>query len=133
MAQPIKGQRPGRNPVPAWWFVSNGSAPVVSGSIAWTESDDTASLAGAVTVNGTAAWTESDDTAALVGAVQVNGTVAWTEDDDQWALSGTVGSITPPTSSSSGGGGGVWVFENTRERQEENELLMLVNAFLEVV
>ena len=69
-----------------------GSAEV-SGTAAWTEADDAAALTGSAEVSGTSAWTEADDTAAVTGTASVSGSAAWTEADDAAALTGTVGTI----------------------------------------
>lgn len=65
----------------------------VSGGSSWTEANDTASLAGNVKVSGTASWTEANDTASIAGALTVSGSASWTEASDTASLTGTVGNV----------------------------------------
>lgn len=61
----------------------------VTGTVAWTEANDTAALTGAATVSGTSAWTEANDAAALTGSATVSGSSSWTEANDTAALTGS--------------------------------------------
>lgn len=67
-------------------------AATVSGTSSWTESNDGASLTGSATVSGSASWTEASDTASLAGSLTASGAISWTEANDIAALTGTVGS-----------------------------------------
>ncbi len=62
----------------------------VTGTVAWTEANDTAAIAGSSTVSGTSSWTEANDTAAVVGSVRASGTAAWTEANDTATIAGSV-------------------------------------------
>lgn len=76
-----------------WFFgAAGGGGGTVSGSVAWTEANDTASLSGSVIASGTVAWTEANDTCAIAGSFigVVSGSVSWTEANDTASLSGSV-------------------------------------------
>jgi hypothetical protein len=63
-----------------------GAGTGVNTTVAWTEDDDSWSVAAAETITATAAWTEDDDVWAVAAAVAAtNTTIAWSEDDDVWA------------------------------------------------
>lgn len=67
------------------------AAAGVSGSAAWTETQDAITASGSVDVAGTAAWTEVQDSIAASGTVgNVAGGAAWTETQDSIAASGSV-------------------------------------------
>lgn len=72
--------------------VSAGAPAGVTGSVAWTEQDDTASISATATVSGAAGWTEANDTTAVSGNVgsDVAGAAAWTEADDAVAIQANV-------------------------------------------
>lgn len=77
------------------WTEANDTAAItgaleVSGAPSWTEANDTATVAGSVGVSGAASWTEANDTAALAGAVGVSGSVAWTEANDSASIAGAL-------------------------------------------
>lgn len=61
----------------------------VTGTVAWTEGDDTVVASGSAKATGTAAWTEDDDVVVASGLTKATGTAAWTEGDDTVAGSGT--------------------------------------------
>jgi hypothetical protein len=77
-----------------------------SGTAGWTEANDSASLTGSLTASASVAWTESNDTASLTGQVTqpASGTIAWVEADDPWSLTGTSAVSDGRTSGGSGGG-----------------------------
>jgi hypothetical protein len=66
----------------------------VTGSLAWTEENDTWSITGALTASGSIAWTEANDTWAVTGVLTASASINWTEADDTWAITGTVTSAT---------------------------------------
>jgi len=79
----------------AAWTEANDTASVagavrVAGTSSWTEANDTATIAGSLRVPGTSSWTEANDTAALVGAASVVGSVGWTEANDSAAIAGAL-------------------------------------------
>lgn len=83
------------------WEYAAAAAP--TGTIAWTEADDTVAITGTVSTPASAAiaWTESDDVISITGTVTTPATaaIAWTETDDVVAVTGSVaagGTITTP-------------------------------------
>lgn len=80
--------------LPGWFdegFTESGAAGNVTGTLAYTEDNDTLAATAFVGENGTLAYTEGDDTLAATGTVGVNSTLTFTEGDDTVAASGTVG------------------------------------------
>lgn len=67
------------------------SAAGVSGSLAYTNADDTLAASGATTVTGTLARTNANDTLAAAGTTTVVGTLGATNANDSLAASGVVG------------------------------------------
>lgn len=65
----------------------------VSGDIAVTEADDTASAAGLIVVQGTIAVTEADDTSSVAGVVSSQGSIAVTEAADTSSATGVIGLV----------------------------------------
>lgn len=61
----------------------------VTGTVAWSEANDTAALTGTATASGAPSWTEANDSASVTGSVQVAGTASWTEASDTATLSGS--------------------------------------------
>lgn len=92
MAQPIKGQRPGRNPVPARRFADTATsqANAVSAALAWTEDADVATIAATAAVSASASWTEGADTAVIAVSVAASATLSWTEEADTTTAAGVV-------------------------------------------
>jgi|GEM_PF-5138720 len=90
-----------------------------AGTIAWTEVNDTASIAGALTVSGSAAWTEADDTVSIAGSLPASATIAWTEDRDTFSMSGSAAQ----TNVWYGGGYSVMPRRTAEDRRRQREEL----------
>lgn len=73
-----------------WWFDAVASG--VSGTLSYTNANDTSSAAGTTTVIGTLARTNANDTSAASGTTVVVGTLARTNANDTLSASGSVGS-----------------------------------------
>jgi hypothetical protein len=84
-----------------------------AGTIAWTEANDTVSVAGALTVSGSAAWTEADDTFAIVGSLPLSAAIAWTEPDDAISIQGSLATVIVVDTHDGG--------EEPRKRKREEE------------
>jgi hypothetical protein len=80
-------------PLPRRIFVGpSAGGGSVTGTVAYTNANDTSSAAGTTTVLGTLAKTNANDTSAANGTTTVLGTLAKTNANDTSAASGTVGS-----------------------------------------
>lgn len=55
-------------------------------AVAWTEDNDSGAIAASVTDRAAVAWTEADDTSAIAAIVTDRAAVAWTEADDTFAI-----------------------------------------------
>lgn len=73
-----------------WWFDAVASG--ASGTLSYTNANDTSSAAGTTTVIGTLARTNANDTSAASGTTAVVGTLARTNANDTLSASGSVGS-----------------------------------------
>lgn len=93
------------------WSVSSG----ITGSVAYTNADDTSSASGSTTIVGTVSVTNADDTSSASGSTTITGTVSYTNLDDTSSASGSttiIGTVSvtnaDDTSTASGTvGGGV--------------------------
>lgn len=77
------------------WTEANDTAALtgsatVSGAPSWTEANDTTTITGSLTVSSSASWTEASDTASIAGAATVSGAIAWTEANDSAAITGAL-------------------------------------------
>lgn len=81
------------------WTEANDSASIagsvtVSGSLAWTEAGDAFSISGTATVSSSVSWAEADDSFAISGSASASSDLSWTEDDDSASLAGVVTAAT---------------------------------------
>lgn len=75
---------------------TGGAAPSgISGTIATTNANDTASASGIVSTSGTIATTNANDTASASGTISTSGTIAATNANDTATASGDSGTPAP--------------------------------------
>lgn len=86
MAQPIKGQRPNKTPVPAWWF-AGATPPGPSISVAVTDGADVSATAIGVLVDVTSTTTDGADASSASIGVRVDVSSATTDGADVAAAS----------------------------------------------
>jgi hypothetical protein len=77
---------------------------IPTATIAFTEADDTATVAATFGPTATIAFTEANDTIVANGAVQVTATAAWSEGDDTISATGTGGVAPEPDGGTHTGG-----------------------------
>lgn len=71
------------------WWTPAAAASGATGTVAYTNANDTASATGTTTVTGTVARTNANDTSSAAGTTTVTGTVARTNANDTSSASGT--------------------------------------------
>jgi len=79
---------------PGGWEQVEGVSTGATGTLAYTNSNDTSAASGTTTVVGTSNTTNAADTSAAIGTTTVTGTLATTNADDTVVASGAAGAIT---------------------------------------
>ena len=85
-------------------IVASATVGIPTATIAFTEDNDTATVAASFGPTGTIAFTDDNDTIVASGAVQVTATIAFTEADDTIVAIGTGGVAPEPDGGTHTGG-----------------------------
>lgn len=71
-------------------FYFNTTTSGASGSLSWTEGNETTALTGSVSQQSSLSWTEANETSAITGALSQTTSLAWTEANETTVITGSV-------------------------------------------